>query len=165
MFCDACGAQIAATQRFCGTCGKPLGMVVAGRVSSRVADHRQLLGILWTVYAMLHVLIAGAVFVLANTFFRHLAQMPQHPNAPPLTFLTPLMSFISIAILGKGLLALAGGIGLMQKQHWARMITLVSAFLGVLSIPVGTALGVYTMWVLLSANAEEEYAKIAGSGA
>ena len=163
MFCDACGAQVQADQRFCGTCGKPLGMVVAGRVSTRVADHRQMLGILWIIYAFLHLIGAGVLFVLANTLFVHLANLPQARNGPPLTFLTPLFTFISIAILAKGLLALAGGVGLLQRQHWARLIALVSGFISLLSIPVGTALGVYTIWVLMSANGETDYAKLAES--
>ena len=165
MFCDACGAQVQADQRFCGTCGKPLGMVVAGRVSTRVADHRQMLGILWVIYAFFHLIGAGVLFVLANTLFARIAQLPARPDMPPgfFNFLTPLLSFISIAILAKGLLALAGGIGLLQRQHWARLIALVSGFISLLSIPVGTALGVYTIWVLMSANGETDYAKLAES--
>jgi hypothetical protein len=164
MFCDACGAQVQGEQRFCGTCGKPLGQVIVGRVSTRVAEHRQILGALWIVYSLLHFVGAGILFVMANTFFVRLGQMPQAHNGPPLTFLTPLLSFVSILIAAKGLLGLAGGIGLLQKQHWARLIALVSAFIAMLSIPFGTALGVYTVWVLMSANGEAEYAKLAGTG-
>ncbi|HUS18420.1 MAG TPA: zinc ribbon domain-containing protein [Terriglobales bacterium] len=166
MFCDSCGAQVAATQRFCGTCGKPLGMVVAGRVSTRVADHRQMLGILWVIYAFFHVILAGILFVLSNTLFVHLAERAsRNPNGPPLTFLTPLIMFVSILVLAKGLLAAAGGIGLLQKQHWARLICLVSAFLALFSIPIGTALGIYTIWVLMSRNAEEDYSKLTAANA
>lgn len=165
MFCDACGAQVSSEQRFCGTCGKPLGMVAAARVSTRVADHRQILGMLWIVYAGFHLIVAGVLFVMANTFFPHVAQMPQSRGGPPLTFLVPLLTFISVLILAKGLLAAAGGLGLIQRSHWARTIALVSAFLALFSIPFGTALGVYTLWVLMSANGEAEYAKVAGTGA
>ncbi len=167
MFCDACGAQVQADQRFCGTCGKPLGMGAAGRVSTRVADHRQILGILWVVYAVFHLLGAGVLFVMANTIVVRMAQMPPTHNTPPFGFgfLTPLLTFISIMILAKGLLALAAGIGLLQKQHWARMIALVSGFLSLLSIPVGLAIGIYTIWVLMSASGEQDYAKLAGPDA
>lgn len=164
MFCDACGAQVQGEQRFCGTCGKPLGQVIVGRVSTRVADHRQILGALWIVYSSLHLIGAAILFVMANTFFVRLAQMPQAHSGPPLTFLTPLLSFISLLLALKGLLGLAGGIGLLQRQHWARLITLVSAFIAMLSVPFGTAIGIYTIWVLMSANGEEDYAKLAGAG-
>jgi hypothetical protein len=50
---------------------------------------------------------------------------------------------------------------LLQKQQWARMIALVAGFIALLNIPLGTALGIYTIWVLMSSNAEEEYSKLA----
>ncbi|HUR36712.1 MAG TPA: zinc ribbon domain-containing protein [Terriglobales bacterium] len=162
MFCDACGAQVQGNQRFCGTCGKPLGAVVAGRVSTRVADHRQMLGILWIIYGILHAIGGAILFIMAHTFFVRLAQMPQRDMPPgALGFLTPLLSFISVLILAKGLLALAGGVGLLQKQHWARTIALVSGFVSLIDIPLGTGLGIYTIWVMMSANAEYDYEKLA----
>lgn len=164
MFCDACGAQVLDNQRFCGTCGKALGAAVAGRITSRVADHRQILGILWVIYAIFHIIGGGILFVMANTFFAHLGSMPRPQGGPPLTFLTPLLGFISILILGKGLLAIAAGIGLLQKSHWARLIALVSAFVSMIDIPLGLALGIYSIWVLMSQGAEQEYEKIAAAG-
>lgn len=128
-------------------------------MSSRVADHRQILGIVWVIYALFHVVGAGVLFVLANTFLPRLIQhMVPRPDMPPgfLGFFTPLMSFVGIVGLGKGLLALAAGIGLLQKQHWARLIALVSGFIALLEIPFGLALGIYAIWVLMAANGEEE---------
>ena len=49
-----------------------------------------------------------------------------------------------------------GGIGLLKKQGWARILVLILGFLNLLDIPIGTALGVYTIWVLL----KEESAQI-----
>jgi hypothetical protein len=34
-------------------------------------------------------------------------------------------------------------------------------FLSILSLPFGTALGIYTIWVLLSAGAGQEYERLA----
>lgn len=167
MFCDACGAQVQTDQRFCGTCGKALGAVVAGRITSRVADHRQILGSLWIVYSFLHLIGACVLFVIAHTLIPHLAEMSPPHNMPPggVHFLIPFLTLISILMMTKGLLDMTSGIGLLQKQHWARTIALVSGFISLISVPVGTALGIYTIWVLMSGNGEEEYAKLAGSGA
>jgi hypothetical protein len=59
-----------------------------------------------------------------------------------------------LAKAGVGLLA---GWGLIERQPWARLLTLILGFLALLDPPFGTALGVYTLWVLLPAEAEEEY--------
>jgi hypothetical protein len=47
---------------------------------------------------------------------------------------------------------------LLQREHWARIAVLVLAFISLFTnIPFGTALGIYTMWVLLPAESEREY--------
>lgn len=46
--------------------------------------------------------------------------------------------------------AVIAGIGLLKKAEWARILTLVLSFLNLLAIPFGTALGIYSIWVLLN---------------
>jgi len=41
------------------------------------------------------------------------------------------------------------GIGLLQFRAWARILGLVLGLLNLLAIPVGTLLGIYTIWALL----------------
>jgi hypothetical protein len=52
--------------------------------------------------------------------------------------------FVVLAIPG-----LLAGIGLLSYQKWARILAIILAVLNLLNIPVGTALGVYTLYVLL----------------
>ena len=42
-----------------------------------------------------------------------------------------------------------GGIGLLKMREWARILTLVMGFLSLMAVPLGTALGIYTIWVLM----------------
>lgn len=42
-----------------------------------------------------------------------------------------------------------GGLGLLGRKSWARMLTLVVAVFHVLNVPIGTAVAVYTFWALL----------------
>ena len=56
------------------------------------------------------------------------------------------------------LLALPGflaGIGLLRRQQWARYLALAVAVLNLVNFPLGTAVGIYTLWVLLPANAAD----------
>ncbi len=46
------------------------------------------------------------------------------------------------------------GIGLMRFQRWARALATIVAILQLLNFPLGTALGIYALWVLLSAEAD-----------
>jgi hypothetical protein len=58
---------------------------------------------------------------------------------------------------------LIGGIGLLQYRPWSRILVLVLAVLDLINIPIGTAVGAYTIWVLMQKETEELFAQ--GSGA
>ena len=49
------------------------------------------------------------------------------------------------------------GWGLLQRESWARILALVVGFLALLNVPLGTALGIYTLWVLLPGQSDQEY--------
>jgi len=72
-------------------------------------------------------------------------------------WLHPFLSFIAILIFVKGAAGFLAGWGLLQRESWARILSIVLALLALLNIPFGTALGIYTLWVLLPAGADAEY--------
>lgn len=47
------------------------------------------------------------------------------------------------------ILGLIGGIGLLSYRGWARIITIIISALGCFNIPIGTLIGVYSIWVLM----------------
>ena len=47
------------------------------------------------------------------------------------------------------------GVGLLNFRPWARVLALILCALNLLSLPFGTALGVYGFWVLMSGRADE----------
>lgn len=52
-----------------------------------------------------------------------------------------------------------GGIGLLLRHGWARVVLLVVSFLQLINFPLGTALGIYTIWVLFQDDAREVFAR------
>ena len=76
---------------------------------------------------------------------------------PPTAFLRPLLSVIGIFVLAKAACGFIAGWGLMQREPWARIIALVLGFISLFNIPFGTAVGVYTLWVLLPGQSQQEY--------
>jgi hypothetical protein len=74
--------------------------------------------------------------------------------------LHPLLSFIGILVGIKAFAGFATGWGLIQREPWARTLALVLAFPSLFfNVPFGTALGIYTLWVLLPADSDMEYEK------
>src|ERR1044072_5830029 len=47
-----------------------------------------------------------------------------------------------------------GGIGLLQRRSWARILVLILGCLNLLNLPFGTALGIYTLWALSKPEAQ-----------
>jgi hypothetical protein len=98
------------------------------------------------------------LLILGNVLFPHLHEMQDVPPDLPTGFFTALFTALGIIILAKAALGFAAGWGLLQREPWARTLTLILAFISLfLNIPIGTAMGVYTMWVLLPSSAEQEY--------
>jgi hypothetical protein len=47
---------------------------------------------------------------------------------------------------------------LLQREPWARTLAVVLGFVSLFfNVPFGTALGIYTLWVLLPAESDIEY--------
>jgi len=45
-----------------------------------------------------------------------------------------------------------GGIGLFKYKNWARILVLILSAVDLLNFPLGTALGVYSIWVLVHSD-------------
>lgn len=162
MFCDACGSMLQSGQSYCNRCGKAIvGPVTAGM--GRVARHVRLLGILWIAYAALYVIGACVLLILVTVVLPQVGQSASGP--PPPVFVRPLLLVVGVYLLIKAAAGAFAGVGLMQRDPWARTLALIVAFISLLAVPVGTALGVYTLWVLLSPNADEEYREMVRSAA
>jgi hypothetical protein len=63
---------------------------------------------------------------------------------------TAIACFLIVISL-PGMLA---GIGLLKMKPWSRVVAIIVGVLHILSFPLGTALGIYTLWVLLNAETE-----------
>jgi len=158
VFCDSCGAELKTGQRFCASCGKPPGVAAvpsASATASRTARHVNLLGILWIAASVLHLIGAAVLFILGNTLFGSFV----HGENIFLShnFLQGLFTSLAVFLVVKAAAGFACGWGLLQHEPWARTPTLVLGFVELLNIPFGTALGIYTIWVLLSPQAEQDY--------
>ncbi|MGC1449633.1 MAG: zinc ribbon domain-containing protein [Candidatus Sulfotelmatobacter sp.] len=158
MFCDGCGGAVQPGQAFCPGCGKQIigpVSVTQGR-PGRVQAHVHLLGILWLAMSAFNAVGGLILLVLANTLFAHLHEMGAPPEVPT-GFLQSLLSTIGILVLAKAVCGFFAGWGLMHREPWARVAAIVLAFISLFNIPFGTAIGVYTMWVLLPGQSQHEY--------
>jgi hypothetical protein len=126
--------------------------------SSRVARQLNLLGLLWIIFSGLR-LIPGLALVIFGQM--HLPFMMIPVPEPLRLFLTPFLGVIGILISGFAIAGVIAGWGLIKHAPWARMLAIVLGCISLVHFPFGTALGVYTLWVLLPAGADVEYRSLA----
>jgi hypothetical protein len=159
MFCDGCGNALQPGQAFCSKCGKQVvGQISPGHPNvGRVQQHLHLLAILWFAFSALNALGGIFLVILGSTLFPHLREMKDVPPDMPIGFLSALVSTIGILILAKAAVGFIAGRGLLHCDGWGRIIALVLAFISLFNIPFGTAIGIYTLWVLLPGQSQREY--------
>jgi hypothetical protein len=178
MFCQQCGKQLDDTARFCGGCGVSTvgnssgaqtaagGTLAAASANAveRLGSQLRVLGILWAVYSGFRMLMAAWTVVFTRAMLPAFAEMVPHDadiNIAP--FLKAMSGFYIVS----GVWAVVAGIvgiwaawALLKRQRSGRTIALVIAFVSLISIPFGTALGVYTLVVLLPQTAGHTYEQI-----
>jgi hypothetical protein len=119
-----------------------------------VRDHVKILGILNMVWGGLIVLVGGIVLL----FFGGIAGFLGLSSGNDSVVAAPIMAIIgvviSIAIALIGIPAILGGWGLLNFKSWARILMIIVSILHLPSVPVGTALGVYGIWVLFNQETE-----------
>jgi hypothetical protein len=112
----------------------------------------KLLGIFWFVYAGLSLVLGFAGLAFAHAFFfgsPWISGPWAHGPLPPEWFGPAFLHLVWIALIVRSGLAVAAGWGLMEHAQWGRIVALVAAFLCLLKFPLGTALGIWTLVLLL----------------
>ncbi len=118
-------------------------------------QHVRILGILNIVYGGIGVLIGLFVFLLLGGLapvIHAIEPSADLENAGPVLGLVGAFVFGLLLVLSAP--AIVAGFGLLSYQPWARILTIVISALHLLSVPFGTALGIYGLWVMLSAETE-----------
>jgi hypothetical protein len=180
MFCDRCGHQLRDDAQFCSSCGKQLApgpiarpaVVAASLPDGRVSRHLKTVAALWLVYALLRLMETFWILVIGRRFVPAIVDgfMSSGPwgRGGPFSADFPLDRLISGGLMFAGfwvaafaVLELVTAWGLFERRPWARILALILGFLALLRFPFGTALGIYTLWVLLPGFAGQEYDQLA----
>jgi hypothetical protein len=111
------------------------------------------LSIVWFIYAGFAFLTGVAGLTFAHAFFSHhfgnWGNSPW-PGGPGPEFFGPMiMRFAWSAIVIRTGLAFIAAWGLYERSQWGRIVAIVAAFLSLLKFPFGTAIGIWTLVVLL----------------
>lgn len=174
MHCSSCGAVIAGDAKFCSGCGAvqttaqatapPAAAVPppGNWAAYRVQRHAQILGILWLVYSAWSVMAMMIGVPIAMSVMGHIADnhmFSDNQSFAPfgMHLAMAVLPFIAVYVGLRSLLGVIAGIGVLTKKPWGRVVAIIAAILALIKIPFGTALGIYTLWVLCNAEAYDAY--------
>lgn len=105
-------------------------------------DHVTVLGVLHIAWSAL--LFVAAFAVAALFLFGGLAAHDR--EAAAMIFVIAVVASTLMFVFATA--GIIGGVGIMKNRRWARYLLMVLGALWLIKIPVGTALGIYTFYVL-----------------
>lgn len=164
MVCLKCGCEQGSDAQFCRQCGSaihgapPPQPAYAGgpqvgyaqpmpyAPQMRVRQNLQPMGILWCVfgaYRLVAMLIASVMVrsLIDNGVFSGMPRFMSHS-------LSAFMPMLLVMTLIMAAAEIFTGYSLLTRKPWARVLAIVMGILVLIKIPFGTALGIYTLWVL-----------------
>lgn len=93
-----------------------------------------------SIFGIVFAMIIGLILSLIGGFI----------DDPVATRVLPIIAKVAIwVVMVFSIPGIVAGIGLFKRKEWARILTLILSVIKLMNIPVGTAVGVYSIWVLV----------------
>jgi hypothetical protein len=117
-------------------------------------SHVKAVGIIHIAFSALGIIMAIIIFSVLNI----VAKIPD-VDEEAIRILQIIGVVLPWFFIVFSLPGVVGGIGLLKFQGWARILVLILSFLDLLNFPIGTAVGIYAIWVLFDKRTEKLFAK------
>ncbi len=116
-------------------------------------SHKRVLGILYVVTGSLQMVFVFGLSMFFSSIMAIVSHELDSGDAAILELVGGVLQFLPIVIIiFFSLPSIFAGIGLLYKQKWALILALILGCFKLFSFPIGTALGVYTIWVYAEDN-------------
>lgn len=116
--------------------------------AQQLDTHKKVLGIIYIITACLVILAALFVRALMSVIFGFAFENADPEEQRVAEFVLMLTSFLpAVLIIFSGIPTLIAGIGLLMRATWAPIIALIVGILKLISFPIGTAIGIYAIWI------------------
>jgi hypothetical protein len=118
----------------------------------QLEQHITIVGWLEIVGNLIFLLIGAFIFVLLTS----IGAVSGDEQAVVILSLVGALVGVLLAVIG--LPGIVAGFGLLAHKAWARYLAIVVGVLSLVNFPIGTVIGIYTLWVLLQEKAMDYFA-------
>lgn len=120
-------------------------------------SHKRILGIIYIVTGILLLMGMMMVSMFFSMMLPWLLDSVSADDQWVFTWLIPFLRAVAIFIcVFIALPSLLAGWGLLNQKSWAMLLALVVGCLRLFSFPIGTAIGIYTIWVYVEDNRQRQ---------
>ena len=114
-----------------------------------------ILGSLTALVGLIALLAMGSIAGFLTATLSSASESDFHDHVVAAPIIATIGLVVAVFFFALGLPAILGGWGLLHFRPWSRLLMIVVSVFHLFHIPLGTALGVYGLWVLLSTEAQQ----------
>jgi hypothetical protein len=122
-----------------------------------MSSHIDLVGFLFIIWGLLTALVGLSTLALGIGAVALITSASRGGSGGQLAAGLTVAAFTALAVIAMIWGAGHTAVGMAVRRHkaWARLVALMLGSVDLLLLPYGTALGVYTLWVLLNEDGKE----------
>jgi hypothetical protein len=147
-----------AEENLCSQCGTKLSADVDITQTNQMEKHVTLVAIINIVFGSIGILV-GLFLLVVITFGGLISGDPEAMSITGIVGTTLCGFFLLLSVP-----EVIGGIGLLKRRGWAKILVLIISILDLVNIPIGTAIGIYAIWVLLNDKTAQLFTNTPASG-